>query len=136
MSQYCDNPKPSRQRNKLLLNRRPISMGKMKNFQKLMDNNQNPFSLFLQKQNAEAKKENAHERDTIYHQYHNTLLLNEIKVKVVDQLKQKTFSIGREVLRKYMKYFDTVELDKAQIKIKCDTDIFEWLVKYIYLMEQ
>ena len=55
--------------------------------QKLMDNNPSPFSQFLQKQDVDAKKENAHERDTIYHQFQNTLLLNEIKVKVVDQLK-------------------------------------------------
>jgi hypothetical protein len=35
-----------------------------------------------------------------------------------------------------MKYFGTIELEKPQIKIKCDTDIFEWLLKYIKLMEQ
>ena len=64
-------------------------------------------------------------------------------IHVIDDSKnqKKDFTFSRNLLVKYMKYFDRClkkisDSDEIDISIHCDAQIFEWLLNYIYAMEE
>jgi len=64
-------------------------------------------------------------------------------IHVIDDSKKekRDFTFGRSLLVKYMKYFDRClkkisDNDEIDISIHCDAVIFEWLLNYIYAMEE
>lgn len=66
-----------------------------------------------------------------------------IMIHVIDDSKKekRDFTFGRSLLVKYMKYFDRClkkisDNDEIDISIHCDAVIFEWLLNYIYAMEE
>ena len=66
-----------------------------------------------------------------------------IMIHVIDDTKneKRDFTFSRSLLVKYMKYFDRClkkisDNDEIDISIHCDAVIFEWLLNYIYAMEE
>ena len=66
-----------------------------------------------------------------------------IMIHVIDDSKndKKDFTFSRALLIKYMKYFDKClkkisDQDEIDISIHCDAVIFEWLLNYIFSMEE
>lgn len=66
-----------------------------------------------------------------------------IMIHVIDDSKKdkKDFTFSRSLLVKYMKYFDRClkkisDNDEIDISIHCDAQIFEWLLNYIFAMEE
>ena len=66
-----------------------------------------------------------------------------IMIHVIDDSKneKRDFTFSRSLLVKYMKYFDKClkkisDQDEIDISIHCDAVIFEWLLKYIFSMEE
>jgi len=64
-------------------------------------------------------------------------------IHVIDDGKnqKKDFSFSRSLLVKYMKYFDKClkkisDSDEIDISIHCDASIFEWLLNYIFALEE
>ena len=64
-------------------------------------------------------------------------------IHVIDDSKndKKDFTFSRALLIKYMKYFDKClkkisDQDEIDISIHCDAVIFEWLLNYIFSMEE
>ena len=64
-------------------------------------------------------------------------------IHVVDDSKneKRDFNFSRSLLVKYMKYFDKClkkisDNDEIDISIHCDANIFEWLLSYIFAMEE
>ena len=64
-------------------------------------------------------------------------------IHVIDDGKndKKDFTFSRALLIKYMKYFDKClkkisDQDEIDISIHCDAVIFEWLLNYIFSMEE
>ena len=64
-------------------------------------------------------------------------------IHVIDDGKniKKDFTFSRGLLVKYMKYFDKClkkisENDEIDISIHCDTYIFEWLLNYIFYLDE
>lgn len=54
---------------------------------------------------------------------------------------QKDFTIERALLTKHMKYFQKCLKDiplneEIDISVHCDAQIFEWLIKYIEILEK
>ncbi len=63
-------------------------------------------------------------------------------IHVIDDSKKekRDFTFSRSLLVKYMKYFDRClkkisDNDEIDISIHCDAQIFEWLLNYIFAME-
>lgn len=66
-----------------------------------------------------------------------------IMIHVIDDSKneKRDFTFSRSLLIKYMKYFDKClkkisDQDEIDISIHCDAVIFEWLLNYIFSMEE
>ena len=66
-----------------------------------------------------------------------------IMIHVIDDSKneKRDFTFSRSLLVKYMKYFDRClkkisDNDEIDISIHCDAVIFEWLLNYIFAMEE
>ena len=66
-----------------------------------------------------------------------------IMIHVIDDSKneKRDFTFSRSLLVKYMKYFDKClkkisDQDEIDISIHCDAVIFEWLLNYIFSMEE
>jgi len=66
-----------------------------------------------------------------------------IMIHVIDDSKneKRDFTFSRSLLVKYMKYFDRClkkisDNDEIDISIHCDAAIFEWLLNYIFAMEE
>jgi len=66
-----------------------------------------------------------------------------IMIHVIDDNKneKRDFTFSRSLLVKYMKYFDKClkkisDQDEIDISIHCDAVIFEWLLNYIFSMEE
>ena len=66
-----------------------------------------------------------------------------IMIHVTDDSKQQNrdFTFSRSLLVKYMKYFEKClekisEKDEIDISIHCDVLIFEWLLNYIYAVDE
>ena len=66
-----------------------------------------------------------------------------IMIHVTDDSKQqkRDFTFSRSLLVKYMKYFEKClekisERDEIDISIHCDIAIFEWLLNYIYAIDE
>jgi len=66
-----------------------------------------------------------------------------IMIHVIDDSKneKRDFTFSRSLLVKYMKYFDRClkkisDNDEIDISIHCDAQIFEWLLHYIFAMEE
>ena len=66
-----------------------------------------------------------------------------IMIHVIDDSKKekRDFTFSRSLLVKYMKYFDRClkkisDNDEIDISIHCDASIFEWLLNYIFAMEE
>ena len=64
-------------------------------------------------------------------------------IHVIDDSKKdkRDFTFSRSLLVKYMKYFDRClkkisDNDEIDISIHCDAQIFEWLLNYIFAMEE
>ena len=64
-------------------------------------------------------------------------------IHVIDDTKnlKRDFTFSRALLVKYMKYFDQClkkisDQDEIDISIHCDATIFEWLLNYIFSMEE
>jgi len=64
-------------------------------------------------------------------------------IHVIDDSKKekRDFTFSRSLLVKYMKYFDRClkkisDNDEIDISIHCDAVIFEWLLNYIFAMEE
>ena len=64
-------------------------------------------------------------------------------IHVIDDSKneKRDFTFSRSLLVKYMKYFDKClkkisDQDEIDISIHCDAVIFEWLLNYIFSMEE
>ena len=64
-------------------------------------------------------------------------------IHVIDDSKneKRDFTFSRSLLVKYMKYFDRClkkisDNDEIDISIHCDAVIFEWLLNYIFSMEE
>lgn len=64
-------------------------------------------------------------------------------IHVIDDSKneKRDFTFSRGLLVKYMKYFDKClkkisDQDEIDISIHCDAIIFEWLLNYIFSMEE
>lgn len=64
-------------------------------------------------------------------------------IHVIDDSKneRRDFTFSRSLLVKYMKYFDRClkrisDNDEIDISIHCDAVIFEWLLNYIFAMEE
>ena len=68
---------------------------------------------------------------------------DKIMIHVIDDGKnqKKDFSFSRSLLVKYMKYFEKClkkisDSDEIDISIHCDASIFEWLLNYIFALEE
>lgn len=66
-----------------------------------------------------------------------------IMIHVIDDSKneKRDFTFSRSLLVKYMKYFERClkkisDNDEIDISIHCDAVIFEWLLNYIFAMEE
>ena len=66
-----------------------------------------------------------------------------IMIHVIDDSKneKRDFTFSRSLLVKYMEYFDRClkkisDNDEIDISIHCDAVIFEWLLNYIFAMEE
>jgi len=64
-------------------------------------------------------------------------------IHVIDDSKdsKRDFTFSRSMLVKYMKYFEKClekisDRDEIDISIHCDCVIFEWLLNYIYAIEE
>lgn len=94
---------------------------------------------------------NAPAKDTATTGQMSTLLQNieranfsdSIMIHVIDDTKneKRDFTFSRSLLVKYMKYFDKClkkisDQDEIDISIHCDAVIFEWLLNYIFSMEE
>ena len=73
----------------------------------------------------------------------NLKFKDSIMIHVIDDSKneKRDFTFSRSLLVKYMKYFDRClkkisDNDEIDISIHCDAVIFEWLLNYIFAMEE
>ena len=73
----------------------------------------------------------------------NANFKDSIMIHVIDDSKneKRDFTFSRSLLVKYMKYFDKClkkisDQDEIDISIHCDAVIFEWLLNYIFSMEE
>ena len=74
--------------------------------------------------------------------FERTSFKDSIMIHVIDDAKKdkRDFTFSRSLLVKYMKYFDRClkkisDNDEIDISIHCDAQIFEWLLNYIFAME-
>jgi hypothetical protein len=75
--------------------------------------------------------------------FERTTFKDSIMIHVIDDSKKekRDFTFSRSLLVKYMKYFDRClkkisDNDEIDISIHCDAQIFEWLLNYIFAMEE
>jgi hypothetical protein len=75
--------------------------------------------------------------------FERTTFNDSIMIHVIDDSKKekRDFTFSRSLLVKYMKYFDRClkkisDNDEIDISIHCDAQIFEWLLNYIFAMEE
>jgi hypothetical protein len=75
--------------------------------------------------------------------FDRTNFKDSIMIHVIDDSKKdkRDFTFSRSLLVKYMKYFDRClkkisDNDEIDISIHCDAQIFEWLLNYIFAMEE
>ena len=78
-----------------------------------------------------------------YFERDNVKFKDSIMIHVIDDSKneKRDFTFSRSLLVKYMKYFDRClkkisDNDEIDISIHCDAVIFEWLLNYIFAMEE
>jgi len=80
---------------------------------------------------------------TAYNPLDKVKFKDAIMIHVIDDSKdqKRDFTFSRGMLVKYMKYFEKClekisEKDEIDISIHCDVVIFEWLLNYIYAIEE
>jgi hypothetical protein len=76
-------------------------------------------------------------------QFERANFKDSIMIHVIDDSKneKRNFTFSRSLLVRYMKYFDRClkkisDNEEIDISIHCDAEIFEWLLSYIFSVEE
>lgn len=105
-------------------------------------NNTNKGNL-MTGQNKGANDNSGGQMSSLLQNIQNANFKDSIMIHVIDDSKneKRDFTFSRSLLVKYMKYFDKClkkisDQDEIDISIHCDAVIFEWLLNYIFSMEE
>lgn len=93
--------------------------------------------------NSSTNKEGSGQISSLLQNIERANFKDSIMIHVIDDSKseKRDFTFSRSLLVKYMKYFDKClkkisDQDEIDISIHCDAVIFEWLLNYIFSMEE